>query len=74
MMYGFLIAGIYYCVDISFVLLVAFSSDCSLFLSVTILDKLTAGTVVLHIIIFYSIYILVEARYRGQPPDRPSIY
>lgn len=58
----FKIAGIYYCVDISIVILLAFSSDLILFLSVTVLDKLTAGTVVLHIIIFYSIFIVVAAR------------
>lgn len=64
-MHVFKIAGIYYCVDISIVILFSLfflSSDLILFLSVTVLDKLTAGTVVLHIIIFYSIFIVVAAR------------
>lgn len=65
-MHVFKIAGIYYCVDISIVILLAFSSDLTLFLSVTVLDKLTAGTVVLHIIIFYSIFIVVAARYKRE--------
>lgn len=52
---------------------ISLSSRFSLFLSVTVLDILTAGTVVL-IIFFYSIFIMVAASNRGQPPDRPSIY